>query len=205
MTSLRNKIIAGVIGIALTGTVGATAIMHDGANTAEETTTTTTTTSTTTATTTTTSTTTTTTTPTTTKEVTTTMTTEPTTTTTTTTDSFIPVKTEPKPEVVTKTFDIDIKSDDMTLFKVNVTNYGDISIYYRRGGTGLDEKWGTIPTALSIVDGDGTKGRVFAKGYPMIGFEGINPLSTTFTLKIAFEDLEEQTIEIVLPDKFKQE
>ena len=198
MTSLRNKIIAGVIGIALTGTVGATAIMHDGGNTVEETTTTTA--STTTATTTTTSTTATTTT----EEVTTTMTTEPTTTTTTTTDSFIPVKTEPKPEVVTKTFDIDIKSDDMTLFKVDVTNYGDIKIHYRRGGEGENEKWGTIPTALSIVDGDGTKGRVFAKGYPMIGFEGINPLSTTFTLKIAFEDLPEQTIKIELPDEYTQ-
>lgn len=194
MTSLRNKIIAGVIGLALTGTVGATAIMHDSGNTTEETTTTTTSTTASTTAEITTTTTTTTTTATTTEEVTTTMTEK----------DFIPVKTEPMPEVITKVFDVDIKSDDITIFRIDVTNYCDVKIHYRRGGEGLDEKWGTIPTSLSIVDGDGTQGRVFAKGYPMVGFEGINPLSTTFTLKITFEDLEEQTIKIELPDEYTQ-
>lgn len=61
-----------------------------------------------------------------------------------------------------------------------------------------------MPSHMSIVDGDGTKGRIFAEGYPIVGFEGINPLSKSFTLKIAFEDLEEQTIEIVLPDEYTQ-
>ena len=203
MTSLRNKIIAGVIGLALTGTVGATAVLHD-SNTVEETTTTTATTTTSTTASTTTETTITTTATTTTEEVTTTMTT---TTTTVPKDDFVPIVTEQsRPKTVKRTYDLDVKGDDVTITQLIIVNDGRAQIYYRRGGTGLEEKWGDMPTKLTLIDADGAEATTESIGYPFSFFHGIkNPLSTTFTLKITFEDLEEQTIKIVLPDEFKQE
>lgn len=166
MTNLKTKIIAGVIGIALTTTVGATAVMHNQSKTEEVK-----------------------------AEVTTTTTHE---------DDFIPVKTEPNPEIISRGYDVKIEVNDIDISKVTITNSGLIIIDYRRDSIEGEDKPSPMPSSMSIVDEDGTQGRIFAEGYPQIGFEGINPLSTTFTLTIAFEDLEEQTIEIVLPDEYTQ-
>lgn len=175
MTSLRTKIIAGVLGIALITTVGAIAIMHNRNKAAKpedvkaEVTTTTTATA-----------------------------------TTTYEDDFIPVKTEPMPEVVSRTYEVNIKGDDTTITQISVNNYGNMTITYRRGGVANEEKWGIAPTSFHIVDESGDEGKPNMDGYPQIGFGNINPLSKSFTLKIAFEDLEEQTIEIVLPEEYTQ-
>lgn len=166
MTKLRTKIIAGVIGMALTTTVGATAVMHNQNKTDEVK-----------------------------AEVTTTTTSE---------DNFIPVKTEPMPEVVSRTYEVNIKGDDTTITQISVNNYGNMTITYRRGGVANQEKWGIAPTSFRIVDASGGEGKPNMVGYPQIGFGNINPLSKSFTLTIAFEDLEEQTIEIVLPDEYTQ-
>lgn len=167
MTNLRTKIIAGVLGVALTTTVGATAVMHN-QNKAEE------------------------------------VKAEMTTTTTTSDKEFIPVKTESKPEIISRGYNVKIEVNDIDISEVTITNSGLIIITYSRDSIENSDKPAPMPTSMSIVDDDGTKGRIFAEGYPQIGFEGINPLSQSFTLTIAFEDLEEQTIEIVLPDEYTQ-
>ena len=132
------------------------------------------------------------------------MTTEPTTT-TTYEDDFIPIVTETEPQIVRRYYDLDIRGDDTVIYQAIIRNDGMAIIYYRRGGEGLDEKWGTIPTKAELTDSDGNVAITDSLGYPSTFFKGINPLSTTFTLKIAFEDLEEQTIKIVLPKDFRQE
>lgn len=167
MTNLKTKIIAGVIGIALTTTVGATAVMHNQNKTDE-------------------------------------VKAEVTTTTTTTSDKeFIPVKTEPELSRVNRIYNVDIKGNELTVYEISISNYGEISIQYEKSVEDSDKPT-PIPISMKLTDEDGTEGREWGVGNPSIGFEGINPLSKSFTLTIAFEDLEEQTIEIVLPEEYTQ-